>query len=106
MSARTRSVSAIIRLVSAPPALRIDVGPDPHLVLLLRSSSGSGPVLLLLDPLVIREAASCGTARLTRVIGTRVRALRGRTPAARRAPSEDTRASLLRGWMVAAGWTC
>jgi hypothetical protein len=42
-----------------------------------------------------------------RVIGTLVRTLRRRSPAARRAPSDDTRASLpLRGWMVAAGWTC
>jgi hypothetical protein len=38
MSARTRSVSAVIRLVSAPPVLRIDVvGPDP------RRPSCSGP---------------------------------------------------------------
>jgi hypothetical protein len=64
MSARTRIVSAVIRSVSAPPVLRIDVvGPDPHQVLLLWSSAGwgrssSGP--LLLDPRVIREAASWG----------------------------------------------
>ena len=30
MSARTPSVSAVIRLVNAPPAFRIDVGPDPR----------------------------------------------------------------------------
>jgi hypothetical protein len=64
MSARTRSVSAI-RSVSAPPLLRIDVvGPDPRPVLLLRSSAGwarssAGP--LLLDPRVVRDAASSGS---------------------------------------------
>ena len=62
MSARTRSVSAVIRLVNAPPALRIDVvGPDPPPVLLLRPSAGLGPVLrrpdtLLLDLRVVRAA--------------------------------------------------
>ena len=41
-----RSVSAVIRSVSAPPALRIDVvGPDPPPVLLLRPAAGLGPVL-------------------------------------------------------------
>ena len=54
MSAHTPSVSAVIRLVNAPPALRIDVvDPDPPPVLLLRPSAGwarssAGP--LLLDP--------------------------------------------------------
>ncbi len=52
MSARTPSVSAVIRLVNAPPTLRIDVvGPDPPPVLLLRPSAGwarssAGPLLL------------------------------------------------------------
>ncbi len=32
--------------------------------------------------------------------------LRCRSPDARRAPSDDTLASLLRGWMVVAKWTC
>ena len=46
MSARTPRVSAVIRLVNAPPALRIDVvGPDPPPVLLLRPAAGLGPVL-------------------------------------------------------------
>ncbi len=50
MSARTRSVSAVIRLVNAPPAFRT-VGPDPHPVLLLLPSAGwartyAGPLLL------------------------------------------------------------
>jgi hypothetical protein len=41
MSARTRSVSAAIRVVSAPPALRIDVvGLDPPTVLLPRPAAG------------------------------------------------------------------
>jgi hypothetical protein len=41
MSARTRSVSAVIRLVNAPPAFRIDVvSPDPPPALLLRPSAG------------------------------------------------------------------
>jgi hypothetical protein len=43
MSARTLSVFAVtvIRLVSAPPVLRIDVvGPDPPSALLLRPSAG------------------------------------------------------------------
>ncbi len=41
MSARTRSVSDVIRSVSAPPAFRIDdVGPDPPPVLLLLPSAG------------------------------------------------------------------
>jgi hypothetical protein len=54
MSARTRSVSAVIRLVNAPPAFRIKVvGPDPPPILLLWPSacwarSSAGP--LLLDP--------------------------------------------------------
>ncbi len=62
MSARTRSVSAVIPSASAPPVLWIDVGGQyPHLALLLRSSaswarSSAGPVLL--DPRVAREAAS------------------------------------------------
>jgi hypothetical protein len=52
MSARTPSVSAVIRLVNAPPAFRIDVvGPDQRPVLLLRPSAGwarssIGPLLL------------------------------------------------------------
>jgi hypothetical protein len=65
MSARTRSVPAVIRLVSALPVLRIAVvGPDPRPVLLLRSSAGwarssAGPLLLeSLDPRVVREAAA------------------------------------------------
>ncbi len=41
-----RVFSAVIRLVNAPPAFRIDVvGPDPPPVLLLRPSAGLGPVL-------------------------------------------------------------
>jgi hypothetical protein len=41
MSARLRSVSAVIGLVNAPPAFRIDVvGPDPLPVLLLWPSAG------------------------------------------------------------------
>ncbi len=39
--------SAVIRLVNAPPAFRIDVvGPDPPPVLLLRPSAGLGPVCI------------------------------------------------------------
>ena len=62
MSARTRSVFAVIRSVSAPPALGIGaVGPDPPPVLLLRPATGraqsyAGP--LLLDPRVVWEAES------------------------------------------------
>ncbi len=40
MSARMRSVSAVILSVSAPPVLQIDVGPDPPPVLLLLPSAG------------------------------------------------------------------
>jgi hypothetical protein len=63
MSARTRSVSAVIRSVSAPPVLRIDVYPAQRPILLPRSSAGwarssAGPLLRLLDPRVVREAAS------------------------------------------------
>jgi hypothetical protein len=64
MSARTRSVSSVIRSVSVQPELRIDdVGPDPRPVLLFRPSAGwarssAGP--LLLDPRVVRDAASSG----------------------------------------------
>ncbi len=57
MSSRTWNVSTVIRSVSAPAVLQIDVvGPDPRPVLLLRSSAGP----LLLDPQVVREAASSG----------------------------------------------
>jgi hypothetical protein len=62
MSARTRSVSAVIRSVGAPQAFRIDVvGTDPPPVLLLRPSAGwarssAGP--LLLDLRVFRAAPS------------------------------------------------
>ncbi len=54
MSASTGRVSAVIRSVSAQPALRIVVGPDPRPVLLPQSSAGP----LLLDPRVVREVPS------------------------------------------------
>jgi hypothetical protein len=92
MSARTRSVSAAIRSVSAPSALQIDV--VGLSVLLLRSPAGwarsaAGP--LLLDLLVVREAASSGSgAPHTKSLefecprfaadGRRIAALRVRTP--------------------------
>ncbi len=64
MSACTRSVSAVIRSVSAPPALRIDVVcQDPRPVLLLLSSAGltrSPACQLLLDPGVVLDVASSG----------------------------------------------
>jgi hypothetical protein len=111
MSARTLSVSAVIQSLSAPQALRIDVvGPDPPPVLLPRSSNRLGP--LLRRPAPPRSPSRSGSrileprGTLLRVIGTQVRTLRRRSPAARHAPSEDTRASSLSGWMVAAGWTC
>ena len=80
MSACTPSVSAVIRLVNAPPAFRIDVvGPDPPPVLLLRPSAGwarasAGPVLLDLR-VVPGPAASIhrSTVASLRVTGTRVR---------------------------------
>ncbi len=47
MSARTPSVSAVIRSVRAPPVLRIDVvGPDLRPVLLLLSSAGCSSSIL------------------------------------------------------------
>ncbi len=58
MSTHTQNFSAVIRSVSAPPALRIDVvGPDPRPVLLLRPPAGwarssAGP--LLFNPRVVR----------------------------------------------------
>ena len=69
----------------------------------------SGPVLR--RPAPPRSPSRPGSSILSRgaslrVIGTRVRTLRRRSPAARRAPSGDTRAGLLRGWTVAAGWKC
>jgi hypothetical protein len=77
MSSRTPSVSAVIRLVNAPPAFRIDVvGPDPPPVLLLRPSAGwarssAGP--LLLDLRVVRSAPiHRSTVASLRVTGTRV----------------------------------
>ncbi len=111
MSARKQSVSAVILSVCAPPALRIDVvGSDPHPVLLSLSSSRSGPVLRRPAP---HQSPShpgnrvLGPRRASlQVIGTRVRTLRRQSAAARRAQSENTLASLLRGWMVAGGWTC
>ena len=78
MSSCTPSVSAVIRLVNAPPAFRIDVvGPDPPPVLLLRPSAGwarssAGP--LLLDLRVVRAASiHRSTVASLRVTGTRVR---------------------------------
>jgi hypothetical protein len=78
MSARTPSVSAVIRLVNARPAFRIDVvGPDPPPVILLRPSAGwarssAGP--LLLDLRVVRAASiHRSTVASLRVTGIRVR---------------------------------
>ncbi len=78
MSACTPSVSAVIRLVNAPPAFRIDiVGLDPPPVLLLRPSAGwtrssDGP--LLLDLRVVRAASiHRSTVASLRVTGTQVR---------------------------------
>ncbi len=78
MSARTRSVSAVIRLVNAPPASRIDiVGPDPPPVLLLRPSAGwarPSAGTLLLDLRVVRAAPiDRSMVASLRVTGTRVR---------------------------------
>jgi hypothetical protein len=74
MSARTRSVSAVIRQVNAPPAFRIDVvGPEPPAPVLRQL----GPVLRQPAPprsLVIRAAPiHCSTVASLRVTETRVR---------------------------------
>ncbi len=111
MSASTLCVSAVICLVKAPPALRIEVvGPEQRPVLLLRSSSRLGP--LLCRPAPPRSPSRPGSRILgprpitLRVVGTRTRTHRGRATAARCAASENTLAGLLRDWMDAARWMC
>ena len=106
-----RRVSAVIRSVSAPPALRIDVvGPDP-----LRSScsgpppawarSSAGPLLLELR--VVRAASiHRSTVASLRVTRTRVRHdMAGGAPA-RGTPQYHSRSSVPRRWMLAVGRTC
>ncbi len=105
MSARTRSVSAVIQSVSAQPVLWIDV------LLLLSSSSWArsfaGPLLLDLRVVRVRDIASSGRGSPHFESQGLESAPRRQLPAARCAPSGDTWASLLRGWMInATGWTC
>jgi hypothetical protein len=110
MSTRTPSVSAVIRLVNAPPALRIDVvGPDPPPVLLLpalhRAQSSAGPVLLELR-VVLSAPIHCSTVASLRVTGTRVRHDMAGVAPARSTPQSHSRSIVLRRWMLAVGWTC
>ncbi len=73
MSARTRSVSAVIRSVSAPPVLRIDVvGPDPALSSSSRGrqarGSAAGPQALPPGPAAGR--GGCGGLAVARGKGS------------------------------------